>query len=379
MIEFLFGAFSVLRNRGERIVKILYEKRDVPHAVGERCRRVAEHTLALINEIDEKSATLESIKTKLAQNRVAVSEADVMLKSILLSYRDLRRNTDAIEENFVGHIVRFNEADLFFTKLAEALWEETNLPDLPPVAVTNTSGYFCTLASLGIVFSPPSTEHNLLILLDFYHESGHILNEQIELFGANFRSELAAHIAGLKNQIRRVSRPLPADIIDRVNLFWNNRWAEEVACDTLAACLVGPAYGWCNLHLCLQNSNAFDFSVGHPADAARTKHILRVLRRRGFAGEADEIESRWKRYIDVARQTPTNYYQDYHPDGIFIAVMEDVEQIIVNYDLTGIETRSPMIAMFNEAWTVFVNDNQHYNDWEAKTIGELNAKFGINN
>lgn len=377
MIGFLTGAFSVLHIRGERIVKILEEKTDVPPSVVERCRRAAQNTRNLVDQIGDKIETLSLIKKSLEDGRVTAAQIEIPVKRVLLSYRDLRRKLDAIEENFVGHIVRYNESDLFFTKLAEALWDETNLPDLPPVAVTNTSGYFCTWASMGIVFSPPSTEHNLLIFPDLYHEFGHILQELVKLYGSNFRAELQSHVADLKNQIRRHARPMEQKTIDDINYKWSENWAEEVACDTLATFIVGPAYGWCNLHLCLQNSSAYIHGGKHPADAARTKHILRVLRRRGFGADADAIEKLWQSYADISQQAPLNYYQDYHPDGLFTAVMEDVELAIKDCGFAGIEENSPMIALFNQAWVVFNENNANYNEWEEKAIGELKNRFNI--
>lgn len=378
MIEFLTGAFSVLQIRGERIVKILEEKTDVPPAVVERCRSAAQNTLDLVDMVSDKKQTLALIKKSLENGTITSSQSEIPLKTVLLSYRDLRRTLDAIEEKFVGHIVRYNKSDLFFTRLAEVLWEETNLSDLPPIGVTNTEGYFCTWASMGIIFSPPSAEHNLLIFPDLYHEFGHILQQQIKFYGNNFRAELKSHIAELKNQIRRIGRPMELKIIDDINYKWGEYWAEEAACDTLATWVIGPAYGWCNLHLCLQNSTSYIHEGKHPADAARTKHILRVLRRRGFSADADAIEKLWKSFNNISQQSPSNYYQDYHPDGLFTAVMEDVEQSIKDNNIVGIEEGSPMIMLFDQAWKVFNESPETYNEWEEKTIAELKERFKIN-
>jgi hypothetical protein len=377
VIEFLNGAFSVLLIRGRKNVKILEMKLDAPPTVIERCRRAAEHLQRTVDEIARKIETIARVKESLAAGIISNLQAERPLKTILLSYRDLRRNLDAVEENFVGHIVRYNKSDLFFTRLGETLWDETNLPDLPPIAVTNTNGYFCTWASFGIIFSPPSTEHNLLIYPDLYHEFGHILQELIKLYGANFQAELKSHIAELRNQIRRFSRPIDEKIIDDINYKWNIRWAEEVACDTLATCIVGPAYGWCNLHLCLQNSSAYSPSGDHPADAARTRHIVRVLRRRGFTVDAAKIERIWNSCLEISRQNPVNYYQDYHPDSLFIAVMEEVEQAIKDHGITGIESNSPTIELFNQAWQIFNGNNADYSVWEEKVIKDLKVKFKI--
>lgn len=377
MIDFLNGAFSALFVRAERNVRILNTKMDAPPTVIERCRRVAEDLQEIVDEIARKIETIALIKESLEAGIISNSQAEKPLERILPSYRNLRRNLDAIEEKFVGHIVRYNKSDLFFTRLAETLWEETNLPDSPPVAVTNTTEYFSTLASFGIIFAPPSTEHSLLVYPDLYHEFGHILQELVKLYGVKFQAELKSHIEELKNQIRRFSRPIDPAIIDDIESKWKKRWAEEVACDTLAACIIGPAYGWCNLHLCLQNSSAYSSGGEHPADAARTKHIVRVLRRRGFTDEAAEIENIWQNCLAVSRQSPVNYYQDYHPDGLFIAVMEEVEQAIKDHGLSGIEAASPTVMLFNQAWELFNKSSAEYNAWEEKAVADLRLKFEI--
>lgn len=381
MIEFLLGAFSVLSVRGNKIVRILEGKKDIPPAAIERCRRVSRRAQGIVDSVGNKQAILLLVKENLKAKKITTREAEALLKQLLKSYRDLRRDIDVIEENFVGHLVRYNDADLFFTQLASALWEETNLPDIPPIAVTNTSGYFCTWASLGIIFSPPSSEHHLLIFPDLYHEFGHIIHQgaKIKLFGTRFEAELKAHVTDLKNQMRRTARPsMDDDIIADIAIRWMNSWAEEVACDTLAACILGPAYGWCNIHLCLQSSNVFRKGGEHPADAARTRHILRVLRRNGYKDDADKMEALWNQYVSLSQQPPSSHYQDYHPDSLFTAVMEDVEEAIKAHNFGTAGGKSPSIDILNESWRKFHEDAENYNDWEAGAIRDIKANFAGN-
>ncbi len=376
MIEFLVGAFSVLAVRAGKIVKTLKKKRDIPSSAIEHCRRVSKRTTEILASINNKQDVLLQIQDRLKAKKITLSQIDGLLKDVLKAYRDLRRDIDIIEEDFVGHIVRYNKADRFFTQLASALWKETNLPDIPPVAVTNTSGYFCTLADLGIVFSPPSSEHHLLIVPDLYHEFGHILHKslKIKLFGKRFSAELTSHVVSLKNQIRQTSRPLKPETISDIAFRWINSWAEEVACDALATYLLGPAYGWCNLHLCLQVSNVFESGNKHPADAARTKQILKILRRRGFNDDASKIEKLWNKYLQLSRQTSTSYYHDYHPDSLFTAIMEDVEHAIKDHGLSNAIDR-PTIDILNESWKQFLESPSDYKTWEERAIATLKENF----
>jgi hypothetical protein len=376
VIGFLRGVFSVLGVRAEKIVKTLEDKKDIPLSATEHCRRVSERTKGVIVLINDRQDILRELEKSLQTGIINSSQSDSLLKQILKSYRSFRREIDVIEENFVGHLIRFNEADLFYTNLSSALWKDTNLPDTAPVAVTNTSGYFCTWASLGIVFSPPSSEHHLLISPDLYHEFGHILHEglKIQLFGKRFEAELKSHITDLKNKVRRNSRPIEDKTILEIAFRWKSGWAEEVACDTLSTLMLGPAYGWCNFHLCLQNHNIFDFAGQHPSDAARTKHILAVLRRLGFREDADKIENLWSDYIRISQPNNSKYYQDYHPESLFTAVLEDVEESIKanNFGVTG---KSPVIEKLNKAWKQFLDNTANYNDWEIAAIIEIKEEF----
>ncbi len=256
--------------------------------------------------------------------------------------------------------------------MAGKLWEDTNLPGTPPIAVTNTSSYFCTWASLGIVFSPPSSEHHLLIFPDLYHEFGHILSEKfkIQFYGKRFNQELKFHITDLNNQVRRVSRPLDPQTISGIYHRWLNGWAEEVACDTLATYMLGPAYGWCNLHLCLQSSDVFQGGFEHPADEARNKHILRILRRQGYNEDADKIEQIWKQYTNIAHNQNSLNYDENHPDSLFIAIMEDAEEIIKNQGFAS-KDDSSTINLLKQSWKVFLDRPDEYNSWEQSAISNL--------
>lgn len=376
MIEFLRGAFSVLDARAGKIVKTLEEKKDIPASASEHCRRVSERTKGVIVLINNRLDILQKLEKGLQNKMITPSQSDTLLRQILKSYRSFRREIDIIEENFVGHLIRFIEPDRFYTNLSSALWKDTNLPDIPPVAVTNTSGYFCTWASLGIVFSPPSSEHHLLIAPDLYHEFGHILHQgiKVELFNKRFEAELKSHISDLKNKARRNARPIKDETILDIAFRWKSNWAEEIACDTLATLMLGPSYGWCNLHLCLQSPNVFDGGREHPSDASRTKHILSILRRNGFSDEAEKIENLWNEYLRISQQTTSKYYNDYHPNGLFTAILEDVEQAIGDNNF-GITNKSTAIEILNEAWKTFLEGAGKFDGWEKTAIKKLKNYF----
>jgi len=376
MIDFLIGAFSVLKMRGDKIIRYLEDKKGLPPPAKAHCARIADKTRANIHSVNRRLLALQSLKGKVESGRVSLTQAEPILPVLFRSYRGSKRELDAFEEFFAGHINRFIDADDFLTRIAEEVWKEGGLPGASPVAVTNTSGYFCTVASLGIVFCPPCTEEHLLPLPDFYHESIHILPEHLgrPLHGLRFQQALHDHASHLQNQIRRISLPIDAKVIAGIITRWDLSWAEEVACDTLAAYLTGPAYGWCNLHLCLQSPNVYAISPEHPADAARTIHIFRTLKRLGWAEEVNRMESRWEQYLRTVKHKKPHNYDIYHPADLFTAITEDV--IETSRNLSSYSARAGAIStLLNDAWRMFLSDPTSYVSWEQQTVAQLRRRL----
>lgn len=376
MIDFLAGALAVLAARGNEIVDKLEQVTGVPPSVTEHCKRVVGRTKGHLREIEDHQVNLQNLRTAVAQGSLSLSKAEPFVKGYIKGYHDLRRKIDAIEEFFAGHVTRFSPSDEFLTLTASAIWQESNLPGDPPVAIASTSGYFCTLASLGIVFAPPNDVQKLLILPDMCHEFVHLLHENSSIVSdkPRFSRAVVAYINELEQQARRFSRPLPPHLTNDIYFTWSTYWAEEVACDTLAARLVGPAYGWCNLHLCIRHPKIYS-STKHPADAARTRHIFRVLKRCGWTQEAADMERRWEQYVRTIRPQKPSNYDDYHADDLFVAVMEDVEASTSGVVPTYQPGSGTVGDLLNEAWKNFLNDPLNYPVWEKPMVEELWRKL----
>jgi hypothetical protein len=372
MIDFLVGASAVLAARGNEIVNKLEEVTDVPSTVTDHCRRVIQKTKRHLQEIETHQSNLQQLQDSILRGGLPFSKAAPVVKGYIKSYHDLRRKIDAIEEFFAGHITRFSKSDEFLTRTAATIWREASLPGDSPVAIASTSDYFCTLASLGIVFAPPNDVQKLLILPDLYHEFGHLLHETSSLLSnkPRFTSALVDYIYELEQQARRYSRPLPANLTNEICTNWAAYWAEEVACDTLAARLAGPAFGWCNLHLCIRHPKIYS-STKHPADAARSRHIFRVLKRGGWSKEVGQMERRWEQYIHTLRPQKPSHYDDFHPDELFIAVMEDVEDSISASLPTYKPEHHTVANLLNMAWENFLQDPVNYPEWEKPMVEEL--------
>src|SRR5258706_14624128 len=143
MIDFLSGAFTILTARAQKIINELESASTLPAAVVPQCAVVASRTRNLLPSLKRRRRAIDQINAKIVAGQLRIDQAEPILRGSLLAYRDITRELDATEEYFVGHIKRLIAPDLFLTTLSATLWKETNLPGLPPVTVSSTSGYFC--------------------------------------------------------------------------------------------------------------------------------------------------------------------------------------------------------------------------------------------
>jgi hypothetical protein len=376
MIGFLLGALNVLEGKGARVAERISPEHlksacDVPPIVLEHCVRVVEKTRGIMREIQGHRSNLAVLKNALDHRLLDAPTVERQVRGFVRAYHDLRRRLDEIEDFFAGHLTRFNSDDARLTLISAALWHESGLPASPPVVVASSSNYFLSVAPLEIIFAPPSGADDILVLPDLYHEFGHILHQlgRINLFGRRFERALAAYEEELLAQRRRHYRPLDPDLIEQISRLWALHWAEEVACDTLAALVLGPSYGWCNLLLCLRHPEIY-LITDHPADAARTQHIFRVLKHSGWVEEAEGMQKRWEQYARSIQHPRGINYHDYHTDQLFVAVMEDVEEAAKG--LATVSTAQDTICgVLNEAWTEFLVDPANFIRWKERAVIRL--------
>jgi hypothetical protein len=263
MIAFLLGALNVLERKGYSVAESLTALTNVPTLVSDHCSRVINKTREVIQEIEGHKSELAALKNAVDKRVLGYTAAEPQVRGFVRAYHDLRRRLDEIEDFFSGHVTRFNENDKRLTLTSSLLWREIGLPGDPPIVVASSNSYFFTVAPLEIIFAPPSGADEILVLPDLCHEFGHIVHQlgRLPLFGKRFERALADYEEELNAQKRRHYRPLDPDLIENVSRLWARYWAEEVACDTLAARIMGPSYGWCNLHLCLRHPEIYLITV----------------------------------------------------------------------------------------------------------------------
>lgn len=345
MEAFLSRAFLEAKHRAE----LLSETIDSKKSLLELSPSIKEIQRRLRSISDDSLEYAEQCKT--AGSRQALTAERTLLPSYVREYHRLSRDLSVIEEQFVGHVVRFHDPDLHLTRTAAKLWAELNLPGDPPVVVGSTSNYYNTFPTLNIAFTPFSASSSFLTIPDLLHEFGHLLHRRyLPLFGSRTAAAINAYRDQLRAKFQQIRQPVNASLVVNIEGIWKKRWAEEVACDSLAVLVLGSAYAWCNLLLCIKNAAVTEFG-SHPADMSRTEHLLRVLRRQGFDDDANQIRIVWEAYLKNISTAKPPHYADFHSDELFLAVLEDVEQTVQQIPMAN---NGSLVREIQNAWQNFL-------------------------
>lgn len=358
MKDFLQGALNALLQRIDCLAELLDRVREFP-PVKHKCIEVK----ALLNEARTESGKALALLS---------GPADI-LENIAAQYRALARGVYLIEQVFVGPVSRFSREDELLSKLCERICKEMGVSDDVPVVAAASNQYFCTIPAFGVIYIPASESRSLLNLPDLYHEIGHHWHRRGHpLLGHRYTAALREYLEDTVDEITRLSRPVDIRRFRNLMTFWRD-WAEEVAADTFATIILGPAYGWANLHLMLRSVSIFDYSSTHPADAARMDNILRILRSDPKAvSHVALLDEQWKKYLSFPHPAKPELYDLLHGDPIFTAVLEDVRDAINAHGLkiSG-STDGTMAYLLNDAWRRLPADASQYNAWERNMIEQI--------
>jgi hypothetical protein len=222
---------------------------------------------------------------------------------------------------------------------------------------------------------------------DIYHELCHPLHRNLDLpslepYARAFKTSLFAMVAHfhresvaadrLRNQEARLYQ------IQLWRTCWAKYWMEEFFCDLFGVLTVGPAYVWAHYHLSIKRgSDPFATPLmrerSHPADDARMRAMLGVLRSGEFESEADSIERAWREFIDAMEyRAPAEYHLCYSGaqiDNVTRAAKEGVEGIEIV--TTASRNKARVRDSLNEAWRVFWKAPSDFPAWEADEVGKL--------
>jgi hypothetical protein len=292
---------------------------------------------------------------------------------------DLSRNLLQFEQFDVPLISRWSEADRLMTEMCHALLSQVGWPfDRPLVACFSTE-YYWAHPVRKIIGVPANEERRLLAVGDLGHELGHLAFVENSLqFAGPVLVEVARYVQG------QLASP-PAGLLDDPRVFFGDvtlawrGWLQEFGCDAFATYLLGPAFAWQHLRLaCMDDAAAmfFDpvgFGDDHPADDARMRVALIMLRELGHDAQADEIEIRWADLLQVVAAGPTSAYAAAYPDALLRAVAMRVK---AHCESLGLRPYDPTAAdddvarVVNEAWEQLHADPDGYAAWESEALSQ---------
>jgi hypothetical protein len=247
--------------------------------------------------------------------------------------------------------------------------------------VALSSQYYWAIPAADLVFVPCSEPFHLLSLADLYHELAHFILEREK---ARLVVPLLRFIdAYFQRQLKEAQQNnWPEASIDRIRkrkARWEGNWFEEFAADMLAAYWAGPAFGWCNLRLCTNQSVELFLGADiHPADDARHEGVRAMLLQTGNHSAASRIDLRWQELVTLSGQSPPPEYQLTYPKELMDQVAAAVSAVATSMGMTPWTGVSPgpdlhIGALLNNAWNSFFLEPAKFAAFEKKEIESVRA------
>jgi len=154
------------------------------------------------------------------------------------------------------------------------------------------------LPRFGFLGLPYSQSKSLFMNCLLYHEAGHFIAEEINLFPEEDLPELNKE---LKPDFKRYANWAGMTI---------QVWMEELFADIVAVKLIGPAYTYAYMELLrlvynLSRADLRTFSINHPADALRFREQLKILKADNWESSAETKQ--WQELEKIANIRQNTY------------------------------------------------------------------------
>ncbi|SRR6266498_146531 len=376
MDDLLHGLVCDLHRRCENIKETLSQ--------GQFKSPVDSYALKLYMRVEERRREVERLLMDPALG------SPPLIKNHFQEHKRLAEDVWTIEAGPLPVVLRFTDDDFYLTSLCGRVIEQAAIPVDKPLVVTFSNDYYWTQADYNLIFAPTLEAHSLLGLPDLYHEIAHLIIARYSTeFIDPFLSELRSYIAQEKRRILLGQRPKdPADY-DLLLFQWEDRWVIEFVADMIATYLVGEAYGWQHLRLCSRMSEAlfvpsFGEFASHPADDARIKGIVTLLKGLSSHAMAQSVADRWRDYITNAGEAPVSPgdYSLCYPDHLISFLEANTRLTCQRLGIRSIaECSDPkkedvnVGGVIKEAWERFFGDALTYPIWEQQQVKLLRAEF----
>jgi hypothetical protein len=271
------------------------------------------------------------------------------------------------------------------TALPTAADQEIGYPYSAPLCVAFSAQYYWALPEWDLVFVPCSEPFHLLSLADLYHELAHFILEREK------RGRIVPLLRIIDDYFQAQLREAqqnnwPPASIDRIRdrkARWQRTWYEEFAADMFATFWAGPAFGWCNLRLCTNQSvELFHATDIHPADDARHAGVQAMLLLTGNDAAAARIDTRWKELVTLSGQTPPDEYELTYPKELMDQIAATVFTIARDMSMTPWSSGSTVPdfhigALLNAAWGSFFSEPATFATFEKQQIEMIRTRLAM--
>jgi hypothetical protein len=318
-----------------------------------------------------------------------ILQDDFFTANTVIRYNSLNNEYLEIELFLYLPISKYDlRAEGYFEKIIDSVYREIKSSQLVPFisTISNSDAYYWAYSKYKMIAIPQGEERHLLNLSDLYHEIGHLTYLQNEAFlvnhHINFMRETFEKLLDIKKgRSKREYRKCVTEAIT----FWEDKWAEELACDLIGTFLVGPAYAWSNMKICAVSSglnNIYSNSKifrDHPPDEARMRCIFMMLELIGCADEVPIIKQVWERLLSVTHNDKPQHYDVIFSEELLRSITENVHKgcnsiRLASYPKQMTSNTRPISQIINEAWEMIRNKPLDFPRWEGEQIENLQSR-----
>ena len=306
-------------------------------------------------------------------------EIDGMVINIIPKFKILQRRFKNLHSYRYLPIKSYSAPEAFFFKIITKIYAEHRITALPPIVstISNHDHYYWAVPGFEIIALPSGEEHSLLNLPDLYHEIGHLLYDMYQAESSvSSKKEVEIYFSKNKHLWKN---------IDFIKTKWLEYWLEEFSCDLIGCYMSGPAYAWTNLKLLITEHNSdkiYKYYPRHPANEARMRIIILMLKKLNLHSEKDKIEKKWSHFLKKTEGFKPDGYDFIFPQRLLTIIVDEFYTFHQNADIASYPelTRQTSIAeVLNEAWSQAIKKPTKFNSYQERTIAKLKSEFGLLN
>jgi hypothetical protein len=295
---------------------------------------------------------------------------------------EINRDLEIFRRTHLPFFTHYGPDTRYLTLLAAQLAEEGGFTIRTPIVGSFSSAGYWTDPTLSTICLPAGDHGQLLAFPDLVHELGHLqLSEADRGLTSRF---LGGSIGPYTSSLGVVGGDpeygarLYAEYLD---------WVGEFVADITATYVCGPAYGWQNLRLSAQTTEAKELwqparpgdgfeRFSHPSDLSRTAAIDAVLRATGQVAEAARLRAEWETLTAHAGKAPSTYSTTY-PEKVLDDLVAMTLEWCRESDLTPFANAGPtsIVSCIDRAWREHLADPASTAQSEAHHVAELRARI----